>query len=157
MEILRYVDDKINFALAEKLAQAEVLHVALDGATRQMRRAAAFLEQQRTDGRTQAAQESARARLAQLMAALEEQTKNEDKPVTWQGLDYVLLAGGSTKMPAGTDMLERIAETGARILGVVLNNVNLQTHDYYYYQRYYHQSYYNSEPEVEKASAAKHA
>jgi hypothetical protein len=29
-------------------------------------------------------------------------------------------------------------DVGAKIFGVVLNNVNLQSHDYYYYQSYYH-------------------
>ena len=32
-----------------------------------------------------------------------------------------------------------------RLAGVVLNNVNLQSHDYYYYQNYYGQKYYEKE------------
>jgi polysaccharide biosynthesis transport protein len=32
-------------------------------------------------------------------------------------------------------------DVGAKIFGVVLNNVNLQSHDYYYYQNYYSQKY----------------
>jgi polysaccharide biosynthesis transport protein len=32
-------------------------------------------------------------------------------------------------------------DVGAKIFGVVLNNVNLQSHDYYYYQTYYTQKY----------------
>ena len=33
----------------------------------------------------------------------------------------------------------------ANIFGVVLNNINLQSHDYYYYQSYYGQKYYEKE------------
>jgi len=36
-------------------------------------------------------------------------------------------------------------DVGAKIFGVVLNNVNLQSHDYYYYQSYYRQKYYEKE------------
>jgi hypothetical protein len=35
---------------------------------------------------------------------------------------------------------------------VVLNNVNLQSHDYYYYQRYYSQSYYKTDQEKEQTA-----
>lgn len=36
-----------------------------------------------------------------------------------------------------------LQDVGAKIFGVVLNNVNLRSQeDYYYYQNYYHQSYY---------------
>jgi capsular exopolysaccharide synthesis family protein len=36
-----------------------------------------------------------------------------------------------------------LMDVGAKIFGVVLNNVNLRSQeDYYYYQNYYHQSYY---------------
>jgi hypothetical protein len=41
-----------------------------------------------------------------------------------------------------------LQDVGAKIFGVVLNNVNLRgAHDYYYYQRYYQQGYYNAEEE----------
>ena len=39
-----------------------------------------------------------------------------------------------------------LQEIGAKIFGVVLNNVNLRSHDNsYYYQTYYHRDYYRSE------------
>jgi len=33
---------------------------------------------------------------------------------------------------------------GAKIFGVVLNNTEVQSHDYYYYQRYYSEKYYGA-------------
>ena len=62
-------------ALQEKLALAEVIALALDGAMKQMNRAANLLESERTDGAAQSAEEAARARLAQLKAAFENQQK----------------------------------------------------------------------------------
>jgi len=35
-----------------------------------------------------------------------------------------------------------LQSVGARILGVVVNQVKLQPHDYYYYSTYYTQYYY---------------
>ncbi|HEY3027629.1 MAG TPA: polysaccharide biosynthesis tyrosine autokinase [Pyrinomonadaceae bacterium] len=71
-------------------------------------------------------------------------------------VDGVLLVvhGGKSSRHVVRRSRQLLHEIGAKVFGVVLNNVNLQTHDYYYYQRYYHQSYYNSEPEVEKARSA---
>lgn len=41
-----------------------------------------------------------------------------------------------------------LMDIGAKIFGVVLNNVNLRSQDnYYYYQSYYHRSYYRSDEE----------
>ncbi|MBS1793989.1 MAG: polysaccharide biosynthesis tyrosine autokinase [Acidobacteria bacterium] len=41
-----------------------------------------------------------------------------------------------------------LADVGAKIFGVVLNNVNLNSQDnYYYYQSYYHRDYYRHEEE----------
>lgn len=41
-----------------------------------------------------------------------------------------------------------LQDVGARIFGVVLNNVNLRSQDnYYYYQSYYHRDSYNTGPE----------
>ena len=47
-----------------------------------------------------------------------------------------------------------LQDVGAKIFGVVLNNVNLQTHDYYYYQRYYGSNYYKDLSEEEMGTAA---
>jgi capsular exopolysaccharide synthesis family protein len=40
-----------------------------------------------------------------------------------------------------------LSDVGAKIFGVVLNNVNLKSHSnsYYYYQNYYYQNYYNED------------
>jgi len=65
--------------LAEKLSVSEVIHLALDGAAMQMRRAAELLERQRTGSQTSAAQEAARVRFAQLLAALENKPKEGGK------------------------------------------------------------------------------
>jgi len=44
-------------------------------------------------------------------------------------------------------------DVGAKIFGVVLNNVNIKSQDgYYYYQSYYHQSYYHRDDNEEQAS-----
>jgi capsular exopolysaccharide synthesis family protein len=41
-----------------------------------------------------------------------------------------------------------LQEVGAKIFGVVLNNVNLRSQDnHYYYQNYYYNSYYNRDEE----------
>ena len=52
-------------------------------------------------------------------------------------------------------MIQRLCRIGAKIFGVVLNNVSVGSHDYYYYhQRYYHQSYYSKDVETEQAGTA---
>ena len=63
--------------LADKLALAEVINMALEGAARHMVRAASLLDRQRTGSRTQTAQEAARVRFAQLLAALENKSKKK--------------------------------------------------------------------------------
>lgn len=62
--------------LAEKLALTEVINLALDGAAKHMARAAELLEHRDTGTQAQGAQETARLRLAQLLAAFE----NKNKP-----------------------------------------------------------------------------
>ena len=71
-------------------------------------------------------------------------------------VDGVLLVvhGGKSSRGVVRRSRQLLFEVGAKIIGVVMNNVNVRSHDYsYYYQRYYHQSYYNSEPEAEKATS----
>jgi hypothetical protein len=63
--------------LAEKLELTEVINLALRGAAKQMDRAAELLELRDTGTQAQTAQEAARSRLAQLIAAF----KNKKKPV----------------------------------------------------------------------------
>jgi hypothetical protein len=62
--------------LAEKLSLAEVINLALDGAAKHMARAAELLEHRETGAQAQGAQEAARLRLAQLLAAFEKDKKS---------------------------------------------------------------------------------
>jgi capsular exopolysaccharide synthesis family protein len=59
-------------------------------------------------------------------------------------VDGVLLVvhGGRSSRDLARRTRQLLQEVGAKIFGVVLNNVNLRSHDSYYYQGYYHQSYY---------------
>src|SRR5882724_10015150 len=67
-------------------------------------------------------------------------------------VDGVLLVvhGGKSSRSVVRRSRQLLLDVGAKIFGVVLNNVSVSSHEYYYYyQRYYHQSYYQSEPEAE--------
>ena len=59
-------------------------------------------------------------------------------------VDGVLLVvhGGKSSRHIVRRSKQLLNDVGAKIFGVVLNNVNLQSHDYYYYQSYYGQKYY---------------
>ena len=54
-------------------------------------------------------------------------------------VDGVLLVfhGGRSSRNVVRKSRQQLQDIGARVFGVGLNNVNLQTHDYYYYQQYY--------------------
>ena len=67
-------------------------------------------------------------------------------------VDGVLLVvqGGKSSRHVVRRSRQLLQDVGAKIFGVVLNNVNLQTHDYYYYQRYYTQNYYKTDVETEE-------
>jgi len=73
-------------------------------------------------------------------------------------VDGVLLVvhGGKSSRHVVKRSRQLLQDVGAKIFGVVLNNVNLQSHDYYYYQRYYGSSYYKRDGEeyAEAAAAA---
>jgi succinoglycan biosynthesis transport protein ExoP len=71
-------------------------------------------------------------------------------------VDGVLLVvhGGKSSRHVVRRSRQLLQDVGAKIFGVVLNNINLQTHDYYYYQRYYSQNYYKSDPESEETTRA---
>jgi len=64
-------------------------------------------------------------------------------------VDGVLLVvhGGKSSRKVVKRSRQLLQDVGAKILGVVLNNVNLQSHDYYYYQRYYGSRSYKSDAE----------
>ena len=71
-------------------------------------------------------------------------------------VDGVLLVvhGGKSSRHVVKRSRQLLQDVGAKIFGVVLNNVNLQSHDYYYYQRYYGSSYYKSDGEEEMSAPA---
>ena len=73
-------------------------------------------------------------------------------------VDGVLLVvhGGKSSRHVVKRSRQLLQDVGAKILGVVLNNVSLQSHDYYYYHRYYGSSYYkgDGEEEMDNVSAA---
>jgi capsular exopolysaccharide synthesis family protein len=62
-------------------------------------------------------------------------------------VDGVLLVvhGGRSSRHIVRRSKQLLNDVGAKIFGVVLNNVNLQSHDYYYYQSYYGRKYYAKE------------
>jgi polysaccharide biosynthesis transport protein len=71
-------------------------------------------------------------------------------------VDGVLLVvhGGKSSRHVVKRSRQLLQDVGAKIFGVVLNNVNLQSHDYYYYQRYYGSRDYKSDGEEEIETAA---
>lgn len=62
-------------------------------------------------------------------------------------VDGVLLVvhGGKSSRHIVRRSKQLLNDVGAKVFGVVLNNVNLQSHDYYYYQSYYGRKYYEKE------------
>jgi capsular exopolysaccharide synthesis family protein len=70
-------------------------------------------------------------------------------------VDGVLLVvhGGKSSRHVVKRSRQLLQDVGAKIFGVVLNNVALQSHDYYYYQRYYGSNYYKSDGEEEMSTA----
>jgi succinoglycan biosynthesis transport protein ExoP len=62
-------------------------------------------------------------------------------------VDGVLLVvhGGKSSRHIVRRSKQLLSDVGAKVLGVVLNNVSLQSHDYYYYQSYYGRKYYSKE------------
>jgi capsular exopolysaccharide synthesis family protein len=71
-------------------------------------------------------------------------------------VDGVLLVvhGGRTSRSLVRRSRQLLQDVGARIFGIVLNNVELQRHDYYYYQRYYHQSYYDKGTDADELTSS---
>ena len=71
-------------------------------------------------------------------------------------VDGVLLVvhGGKSSRHVVKRSRQLLQDVGAKIFGVVLNNVNLQSHDYYYYQRYYGSHYYQNDGDKETETAA---
>lgn len=68
-------------------------------------------------------------------------------------VDGVILVvrGGTTPRKVAADAKNRLLAVGARLLGVVLNNVDVTGGDYYYYNRYYY-SYYDEDRDRSQSS-----
>jgi capsular exopolysaccharide synthesis family protein len=69
-------------------------------------------------------------------------------------VDGVLLVVHSGKTSRGVVRRTKqlLQDVGAKVFGVVLNNVNLREHDYYYYRSYYSQTYYNADASAEEVA-----
>lgn len=74
-------------------------------------------------------------------------------------VDGVLLVvhGGKSSRHVVKRSRQLLQDVGAKIFGVVLNNVSLRSHDYYYYQRYYGSHHYENDGEEKMESAAANA
>ncbi len=55
----------------------------------------------------------------------------------------IVVKGGSTPREMAQRAKAHLQSVGARILGVVVNQIKLQPHDYYYYSSHYNQNYYS--------------
>lgn len=71
-------------------------------------------------------------------------------------VDGVLLVVHSGKTSRGVVRRTKqlLQDVGAKVFGVILNNVNLREHDYYYYRGYYAHSYYSADATAGEQSAA---
>jgi polysaccharide biosynthesis transport protein len=71
-------------------------------------------------------------------------------------VDGVLLVVHSGKTSRGVVRRTRqlLQDVGAKVFGVILNNVNLREHDYYYYRGYYSHSYYSADAAAPEQSAS---
>jgi Mrp family chromosome partitioning ATPase len=69
-------------------------------------------------------------------------------------VDGVLLVvhSGKTSRSVARRTRQILQDVGAKVFGVVLNNVNLREHDYYYY-RSYTQSYYSVDTVEEQVAS----
>jgi Mrp family chromosome partitioning ATPase len=69
-------------------------------------------------------------------------------------VDGVLLVvyGGKTSRHMVKRSRQLLSDVGAKIFGVVLNNVNIQSQDYYYYQRYYGARKYKTDIDEDQVS-----
>ena len=72
-------------------------------------------------------------------------------------VDGVLLVvhGGKSSRHIVRRSRQLLQDVGAKIVGVVLNNLTVQSHDYYYYQRYYNSRPYKSDVEADAERAAR--
>ena len=69
----------------------------------------------------------------------------------------LVIHGGETSRSLVRRSKQQLQDIGAKIFGVVLNNVDLHRHDYYYYHRYYSSSYYKAEADdTEQVASSAH-
>lgn len=78
-----------------------------------------------------------------------------DSVVLSRFVDGVVLVvrAASTPRKVAADAKNRLLAVGSRVLGTILNNVDITGGDYYYYNRYYH-SYYLKDDELPKRGGA---
>jgi polysaccharide biosynthesis transport protein len=71
-------------------------------------------------------------------------------------VDGVLLVvhGGKSSRGVVRRSRQLLLDVGAKIFGVVLNNVSVRSQDYYYYYQRYHQAYYSQDADTETVSSA---
>jgi succinoglycan biosynthesis transport protein ExoP len=69
-------------------------------------------------------------------------------------VDGVLLVvhSGRTSRSVARRTKQLLQDVGAKVFGVILNNVNLREHDYYYYRSYYSHAYYSADVEAEEVA-----
>jgi polysaccharide biosynthesis transport protein len=60
----------------------------------------------------------------------------------------IVVKGGTTPREMAQRTKAHLQSVGAKILGVVINQIKLQPHDYYYYSTYYSRYYYGNDKEV---------
>jgi capsular exopolysaccharide synthesis family protein len=65
----------------------------------------------------------------------------------------LVIKGGTTPREMAQRTQAHLLGVGARILGVVINQIKLQPHDYYYYSTYYSRYYYGGDKEEEEPTA----
>ncbi|NBO65636.1 MAG: polysaccharide biosynthesis tyrosine autokinase [Acidobacteria bacterium] len=62
----------------------------------------------------------------------------------------IVVKGGTTPREMAQRTQSHLRSVGARILGVVINQIKLQPHDYYYYSTYYSRYYYGGDKTSEE-------
>lgn len=63
----------------------------------------------------------------------------------------IVVKGGTTPREMAQRTRAHLQSVGARILGVVINQIKLQPHDYYYYSTYYSRYYYGGDKTEEES------
>jgi capsular exopolysaccharide synthesis family protein len=64
-----------------------------------------------------------------------------------------VIKGGATPRKVARDAKNRLLDVGARLIGVILNDIDVNNGDYHYYNRYYY-SYYHKDGTVKPSTRA---